>query len=112
MNWKQLTSINDLDALIALSEKQNILILKHSTRCSVSRFSLGQLEKNWKTEDEQKIIPYFLDLLEHRDISAAIEKKFGVTHQSTQVLLIRNGICFYSTSHSEIDYNDIMTKLK
>lgn len=108
MRWKELTSITELDQLIALSEKAPVLILKHSTRCNISKMSLDRLERKWKEEDEQKILPYFLDLLNHRDISNAIEQRFGVEHESPQVLIIRNGMCVYSATHSEIDYSEIM----
>jgi bacillithiol system protein YtxJ len=66
------------------------------------------LESDWESEDEKKPVPFFLDLLAHRNISNAIEKQFQVQHESPQVLLIRNGICIYSASHSEIDYSEIM----
>ncbi len=108
MRWNQLTTIAELDELIKLSERSTVLILKHSTRCNISRMSLDRLERKWKESDEQKILPYFLDLLNHRDISNEIEKRFGVEHQSPQVLLIRNGKCIYSATHTEIDYGDIM----
>jgi len=49
-----------------------------------------------------KITPYFLDLLEHRDISNEIAQRFGVMHQSPQVLLITNGASSYNASHEEI----------
>ncbi|MGZ5263119.1 MAG: monothiol bacilliredoxin BrxC family protein, partial [Kaistella sp.] len=42
--------------------------------------------------------------LNHRDVSNAVAKRFGIEHESPQVWLIRNGKCIYSATHSEIDY--------
>ena len=68
--------------------------------------ALNRLETRWK--DEEKIPAYYLDLLNHRDISNEIETLFNVEHASPQVLLIKNGKCFYSTSHTDISANTIL----
>jgi bacillithiol system protein YtxJ len=52
---------------------------------------------------QEEITPYFLDLLNHRDISNEIASKFEVVHQSPQLLLIKNGKSIYNTSHENID---------
>ena len=108
MRWRKLTSIRELDEALALSEDSTVLILKHSTRCGVSRFALRELESKWKEDDEKKLAPYFLDLLAHRDVSAEIETRLGVRHESPQVLLIRNRKNIYSATHSDIDYFEIL----
>ncbi|MDQ3109196.1 MAG: bacillithiol system redox-active protein YtxJ [Bacteroidota bacterium] len=108
MNWKNLTSIAQLDELVATSETTPVLIFKHSDRCNICHVALNRLERNWKDADNENVIPYFLDLLKHRDVSNAIAERFGITHESPQVLLIRNGKCFYSATHSDINYADIM----
>lgn len=80
------------------------MILKHSTRCSISAMALNRIERKWT--GEEKIKPYYLDLLAHRDISSAIEQRYGVEHESPQVLIIRNGQCVYTASHNGIAYED------
>jgi bacillithiol system protein YtxJ len=111
MRWKQLTSIEELDQLIAASANSPVLILKHSNRCSVCHVVLDRLERNWKAEDDQKAVPYFLDLLAHRGVSNAIAERFGVEHESPQVLLIKDGKSIYSATHSDINYADIMAEI-
>jgi len=44
-----------------------------------------------------------LDLLQYRNISNEIAEVFGITHQSPQILLIKNGIVIYNESHEGID---------
>lgn len=100
MEWNLLTAMNQLDLIVSMSEEKAVLIFKHSTRCSISRFALKQFENEFNLEE--KIEPYFLDLLNYRDISNEIAFRFNVQHQSPQVLLIKNRVVVYDASHSDI----------
>ena len=112
MEWNKLESEEDLSQLVVVSAITPVLIFKHSVRCGTSGMALNRLERMWKKEDNEKLAPYFLDLIAHRDISNEIESLFGIEHESPQVLIIRNGKCIYSESHSGINYGDIMNVLK
>ncbi|GAB3720292.1 bacillithiol system redox-active protein YtxJ [Flavobacterium koreense] len=101
IEWRQLTDLGQLNEIVDLSNEKAVLIFKHSTRCSISRFALKQFENEFDLEE--KITPYFLDLLNHRDVSNEIANRFDVFHQSPQILLIRNGKAIFSTSHDDID---------
>lgn len=105
MEWKQLTDIGQLDAIVEESNTKPVAIFKHSTRCSVSRMALRHFESDFDLED--KITPYFLDLLEHRDISNEIATRFGVEHQSPQLILISRGKSAYDASHNSIEAEDL-----
>ncbi len=101
IGWRLLTDLGQLKEITEESINHPVVIFKHSTRCSVSRMALRHFENEFELEG--KVTPYFLDLLNHRDISNEIAVKFGVVHQSPQLLLISNGKCIYNTSHSDID---------
>ncbi|MEC4003752.1 bacillithiol system redox-active protein YtxJ [Flavobacterium sp. SUN052] len=105
INWTPLTDLGQLNEIINESVSKPVAIFKHSTRCSVSRMALRQFESEFNLTE--KVTPYFLDLLEHRDISNEIASRFGVEHQSPQLLLIRNGKSIYDASHSSIDVEDL-----
>ena len=105
MEWRQLTDISQLDAIVDESNTKPVAIFKHSTRCSVSRMALRHFESDFDLED--KITPYFLDLLEHRDISNEIATRFGVEHQSPQLILISRGKSVYDASHNSIEGEDL-----
>jgi bacillithiol system protein YtxJ len=105
VNWHYLTNVSDLDALISESDEKPILIFKHSTRCSISRMVLKQFENEFGVEEH--ITPYFLDLLNHRDVSNEIADRFGVYHQSPQLLVIKEGKSIFDASHESIDASDI-----
>lgn len=111
MNWKKLTELTQIEEIKELSKSKPVLIFKHSTRCSVSSMSLDRLLRNWKTEDGEKVVPYFLDLIAFRALSDQVEDEFGVPHESPQVILIRNGMAVYDNSHFGISYPEIMAQV-
>lgn len=108
MNWRELKELEQLDQIDEESIGKFVLILKHSTRCSISDAALSRFERDWKEEFDSQMTPYYLDLLAHRDISNAIATRYGIEHQSPQVLLIRNGKCTYSETHSGIRIPEII----
>ena len=111
MDWNILESISQLDEIKELSGEKPVLIFKHSTRCSVSGMAWDRLKRNWKKEDAEKVTPYFLDLIRHRDVSNQIEKEFSVYHESPQVIIVKSGKAVYDNSHMGINYADIMGRV-
>lgn len=109
MNWEILTDVDQLDEIIFNSNEKPAVIFKHSTRCSVSRMALKQFENEFDLQD--KVTPYFLDLITYREISNEIANRFGVYHESPQILLIKDGQSVYDASHSDIDAGDLSDKL-
>jgi bacillithiol system protein YtxJ len=101
LEWKALTEIKQLDDMVSDSAERPVILFKHSTTCGISRMALKNFEREYKLSDKDAKI-YFLDLLSHRDISAAIAERFGVWHESPQLLVIENGKAVYNTSHSDI----------
>jgi bacillithiol system protein YtxJ len=101
INWIELTDLGQLNEIMDLSHQQPVIIFKHSTRCSISRMALKQFENEYDLEGS--VTPYYLDLLNHRDISQEIATRFDVYHQSPQMLLIKEGKSIYDASHSDID---------
>lgn len=108
--WNDLTQLKQLEDIVKESTEAPVLIFKHSTRCSISRMALKSFEREYAIE-EGKAKPYFLDLLEHRDVSNEIASRFDVQHQSPQLILIKNGKAVYNSSHSDIDAAMVKDKL-
>lgn len=105
VNWIPLTDVSQLDEIVENSNNKPIGIFKHSTRCSISRFALKQFENEFNLEN--RIDMYFLDLLNHRDISNEIAIRLQVVHQSPQLILIKNGVAVYNASHSDIQPEEL-----
>jgi bacillithiol system protein YtxJ len=104
--FHSLELIAQLDEIDAISEIKPVVIFKHSTRCSISRFALKQFDTAFNYP-EDKIDWYLLDLLNHRDISNEMAHRYNVQHQSPQILVIRKGKAIYNDSHDGIDANDL-----
>jgi bacillithiol system protein YtxJ len=109
INWIELTDLGQLNEIMDLSHEQPVIIFKHSTRCSISRMALKQLENEFDLEGS--VTPYFLDLINHRDISNEIATRFDVYHQSPQLLLIKEGKSIYDASHSDIDAVELKVRV-
>jgi bacillithiol system protein YtxJ len=69
--------------------------------------ALKQFENEFDFSD--KVTPYFLDLIAHREISNGIASRFGV-HQSPQLLLIKEGNQFMMF-HSDISADALKSKV-
>ncbi|KQX15447.1 bacillithiol system redox-active protein YtxJ [Flavobacterium sp. Root420] len=109
VNWIPLTNLAQLNDIENISNVKPIVIFKHSTRCSISRFALKQFEREYDLEET--VDAFFLDLIEHRDVSNEIASKFGVYHESPQLILIKNGKAVYDVSHSDINADALKSKI-
>lgn len=105
MNWNELSSEAQLETIKQESTSQPVVIFKHSTRCSISVMAKNRLDK---AVQPQGIKFYYLDLLQHRNVSNKISEDFSVYHESPQVLLIKNGECIYDESHNGIYLDEIV----
>ena len=109
INWIELTDLGQLNEISSISAEKPVAIFKHSTRCSISRMAIKQFENEFDSSD--KITLYFLDLIAHRAISNEIANRFGITHQSPQLILIKDGKAIYDVSHSDIDAVELGKKV-
>ena len=99
--WTDLTQINQLDQLITESAATPVVIFKHSTRCDLSAAMLMRFERTYEF-NETALKPVFLDLRQFREVSDEISSRFGVVHQSPQLLLIKDKKVVYSANHDDI----------
>jgi bacillithiol system protein YtxJ len=104
MNWIPLSAEKQLEEIVKTSSSRPQVIFKHSTRCSISAVALQRLQKAAAPAD---IDFYFLDLISNRTLSAKVAEKFGVHHESPQVLVVKNGECIYDESHMGINMKEI-----
>jgi len=105
MNWIALTSIEQLHAIKNDNTGKIAAIFKHSTRCSISTMALNRLERSTAPE---AVDFYYLDLLQYRSLSNEIATIFQEEHASPQILIIKNGSCFYNETHGSISMEEII----
>ncbi len=106
MDWKELTSEEQLDTIRKESSGKIQVIFKHSTRCAISSMAKSRLER---ADKPVAIDFHLLDLIRYRSLSNKVEEQFNVYHESPQVLLIKDGNCIYDESHSGISMDEILS---
>lgn len=99
--WISLVSIDQLSEIEKKSSVRPQVIFKHSTTCGVSRMVLNIFKSSYNLQSSQMDL-YFLDLHANRDVSNEVAVKFGIVHQSPQLLIIKNGRVERHASHGEI----------
>lgn len=104
MTWITLLNEEQLNNLNTNSFTKPQVIFKHSTRCSISSMAKNRLERSKQPQD---LDFHYLDLIRYRNLSNKIAEDYKVFHESPQILLIKNGECVYSESHSGIDMEEI-----
>ncbi len=111
MNWNKLNTTEQLEEIKAESFKHPVLLFKHSTTCSISNMALNRMERNYDQSKVGDLKPYYLDLLNYRDVSGKIAELFEVEHQSPQAILVQNGEAIYDASHYDISFAEIAEKV-
>lgn len=100
--WNELKEISQLDKIEMESEDNYVAILKHSTRCGISRMVLRMFESDYNISEDAPVKLYFLDLIAFREISNEIEKRFNVRHESPQLIILHNKEVVHHSSHQSI----------
>lgn len=104
MDWINLSTEEQLSALLEKSFSKAQVIFKHSIRCSISSVVKTRLDAGKTPEG---IDFHYLDLINYRSLSDKVAADLKVHHESPQVLLIRNGECIFDESHMAIRLADI-----
>lgn len=98
--WISLESMAQLDEIKINSAKKAQLIFKHSTTCGVSSMVLKMFNGSFDPSLDCDL--YFLPIQSHRELSNAIAEKFGIRHESPQLLILKDGKVSFHTSHGAI----------
>jgi bacillithiol system protein YtxJ len=91
----ELNDVESLDQLLVQSHGTPIIIFKHSNACSISSGAYAHMSQVECTIG-------IVTVQEAREVSAEIERRLGVAHESPQVLIVRNGSVVWSASHGQV----------
>lgn len=87
-------SFESADALAARGGRT--VVYKHSPTCSLCGWSQHVLGR---MASEDGVTLELVDVLGQRRLSEAIEERFGVRHESPQILIIEDGQVIWHASH-------------
>jgi len=107
--WIELKELAQLERILEKSKDRAQVIYKHSRTCGISSMVLRMFTQSYDLDADCDL--YFLTIQHHRDISNEIAQKFGVRHESPQLLVVKNGEVTFHTSHGAIADTDLKQKL-
>lgn len=99
---QELTAIQDLDAASAANGANPFFLFKHSTRCSISAAAYGRVTGYLDNAGAEHVPFYLIKVIESRPVSKEIERRYRITHESPQLILVKYGQAVWSASHSSI----------
>lgn len=106
MKVKSLDQHEQLEGILSQSFETPVLIFKHSSTCPIS--AAAKREIDLLTED-QACPPIFQVIVQDsREISHEIAASLGITHQSPQLIVIKEGRAVYDCSHAQVTKNNVM----
>jgi bacillithiol system protein YtxJ len=104
--WEMLESVEQFHNVVKNSSRKPKVIFKHSTRCGISRMVLKSFENGYSLKGGEAGF-YLLDLLNFREVSSAVASELAVTHQSPQLIVLRNELVIHTDSHQGIDIRKV-----
>jgi len=100
--WNEIKSEEDLYKIIENSVNRPQIIFKDSTSCGISAHAKERLDDDYSLIEGKADFNY-LNLLAHRSISTLIAQKLEVTHQSPQIIVLKDKKVVYTSSHHAIN---------
>lgn len=100
----------ELDAALARSSEVPVVIFKHSPTCGVSAQAFESISE-WLDAESPGAEFYVVPVQASRPLSTALAQKFGIRHESPQVLLIADGQVVWHGSHFRATASSIAAAL-
>ncbi|AFM41350.1 bacillithiol system protein YtxJ [Desulfosporosinus acidiphilus SJ4] len=108
---RELSSLQEFEAVLNESYQQEVLLFKHSTQCPISARAWQEIQKFARQAPEQVQVAV-IKVIESRSVSNQAERDLGIKHESPQILLIRNKKVVWHTSHQAVTLENILRALQ
>jgi bacillithiol system protein YtxJ len=100
-----LEDVPQLDILIAQSHDRPVLIFKHSTTCGTSFQAYDELDEYVRRPGSLPV--YLVDVHGARQVAREIAARFGIRHESPQVLVLAGGQVRWHASHYRVSLDEV-----
>jgi bacillithiol system protein YtxJ len=97
--------VNDQAHFDSLVSQWDIIIFKHSTRCSISNRWCQQVYTAVESLGLDNI--YIVDVLTQKELSSYIATYTGIKHESPQIIFFRDGKAYAHGSHGQVNERNI-----
>jgi len=110
MKLTVLSTLDGLESALSGSSGRPLLLLKHSLTCGTSAYAHEEFE-DFLAEPGPPVDACVVHVQSGRAVSNAIAERFGIRHESPQLLLISNGQVVWHASHHRITRREIAAAL-
>jgi bacillithiol system protein YtxJ len=111
MPLKVLSTLDGLEAALSGSSGRPLLLLTHSLTCGTSAYAFEEVE-DFLSEPDLRAEACVVHVQTGRAIAVAIAERFGIRHESPQLLLISMGQVVWHASHHRITRRAIADALE
>jgi bacillithiol system protein YtxJ len=105
-----LTTTDDLDRALEQSARRPAVIFKHSPTCGISAQAFESISE-WLTGGVPDADFYVVPVQASRALSTLLSQRFGIRHESPQVLVINRGEVTWHGSHFRATASSIAAAL-
>ena len=91
----KVTDTKAFQEMVDRSKERPVVIFKHSLTCPISAAAYDQVSE---FAGEVALV----EVQRARELSTEIENRLGITHESPQVIVLRNGQVVWNASHFKI----------
>lgn len=95
--FRALVSERDLDAVLAASHVEPVIVFKHSQSCGVSLMVRDGLASGVLPAPVHEVV-----VQRHREVSNGVASRLGVRHQSPQAFVVARGAATWHSSHNGV----------
>jgi len=104
-HFVKITDKKSFEELASRSKDRPVVIFKHSLTCPISAAAYEQM-----AEFEGEIA--LIEVQRARELSTEIENRFGIAHESPQVIVLRNGQVVWNASHFKITADAVVEAVR
>jgi bacillithiol system protein YtxJ len=108
---RALGTLDELESAVAGSRDRPLLLFKHSLTCGTSAYAREQIE-GFLAGAAAPLDACVVHVQPHRALCDAIADRFGLRHESPQVLLVVNGHVVWHASHHRVSQHEIAAALE
>jgi len=104
-HFLRVKDIGSLEDLISASNANPVVIFKHSTTCPISASAYREMEQLGSEV-------HLVEVQSAGAVSQELESRFGIRHESPQVIILRRGKAVWNASHWQIKANAVATAIR
>ena len=97
----ELKDLEELEQALQESAHHPVLLFKHSLTCPISSRAFQEFQTYLEAPDS-RVAYKLITVQTARQVSGGAAERLGVTHQSPQAILVKNGVSVWDASHYNI----------